>query len=402
MLVLLILLLLIVLLIDWAISYWNNDKKSLKYRIITRVKVMILNFLIVQLYGLYGDVVFFALIEFQNQRLTPGLNLLSIFAIIILAGAMMFGFFLHVNLLKRYQNIKKNFGGDEETKQQLDNWIKDHAGIQVIFGDFKDYSLVHQSFLLIMTVRDILFSLILATGFDHPLAECILILLMNVAMLAYLFLKRPFKEKLAQIQQVVLEVITMVVNVSVLILAAFDAKNSEAFDQRKTIGKLLIIINMVFNFTVVGFMLVNLFIQGWEIYKDYKSRRQEKRLRVKAPRNILSLDEKIKSPSKLSKALDNNDLKVTDFLRANVNPSETCQTMIKTQFDETIILNNLQRNTLNDSIEMTISSTKNGNGGIDSSIVSPHPSQFAVMGLIRPHDGKRHKIKKIRKGDQFK
>jgi len=406
MLVLLILLLVIVLLADWAISYWKKDKRSLQYRVITRVKVMILNFLIVQLYGLYGDVVFFALIEFQNQRLTPGLNLLSVFAIVILGGAMLLGFFLHLNLLKRYQNLKNNFGGNAETKQHFDNWIKDHAGIQVIFGDFKDYSLIHQSFLLIMTIRDILFSLILSTLFNHPLVECILILLMNIAMLVYLLIRRPFREKIGQIQQVVLELITMVVNVSVLILAVFDARNSEAFDQRKTIGKLLIVINMVFNFAIVGFMLLNLFIQGFEIYKDYKSRRQEKRLRVKAPRNVLSLqqnndDDAIKSPSKLSKALENNDLKVTDFLRARENPSETCQAMIKTQFDETIILNNLQRNTMNDSMDITINSTKNG-GGIDSSIVSPHPSQFSVMGFIRPHDGKRPKIRKIRKVEQFK
>ncbi len=416
-LVILVFLFLIVLLLDWLISYWKKDKKSLQYRIITRVKVMILNFLIVQLYGMYGDVVFYALIEFQNQRLLPGLNLLSVFAIVIVSGAMIFGFFLHINLLKRYQNVKRNFGGNAETKQQFDAWIKDHAGIQVIFSDFKDYSLVHQSFLLILTVRDILFSLILATLFDHPLVECILILLMNIAMLAYLFIKKPFKEILAQVQQVVLEMITMVVNVNVLILAIFDASHSEAFDQRKTIGKFLIIINMIFNFIVAGFMLLILFTQGWEIYKDYRSRRQEKTLKIKAARNILSLqnlasmESNSKSPSK--GGLD-SDLKVTEFVRSSntkIN-SETCLPINKGPFEETILLNHPQRSTLVDENEMRentleasmvmMSSSRNAPselGQLESSSIFPNSSGLT---LIKNLDPTRQQIRKRRRLDSFK
>ena len=411
MLVILVLLFLTTLLLDWAISYSKKDKKSLQYRVITRIKVMVLNFLIVQLYGMYGDVVFYALIEFQNQRLTPGLNLLSVFAILILGGAMILGSFLHINLLKRYQNVKRNFGGNAETKQHFDNWIKDHAGIQVIFSDFKDYSLAPQSFLLILTLRDILFSLILATLFDHPLVECILILLMNIAMLAYLFIKKPFKEMVAQAQQVILELITMVVNISVLILAVFDAKHSEAFDQRKTIGKLLIIVNMIFNFTVVGFMLLLLFLQAWEIYKDYKSRRQEKKLRAKPTRGIFSLQniaslESSKSPSK--KVLD-NDLKVTDFVRSNTKNNP--EPVHKTLFEETILLNNPQRSTLVEENELReptleasmgmMSSSRNGQnelGQLENSSIIPNASG---MTLVKSLDPKRQQIRKRRRLDYF-
>jgi len=59
MLVELILLLVTVSLIDWAIHCWKKDKKGLQNLIMTRIKVMILNLLIVQLYRLSGDAVFF-------------------------------------------------------------------------------------------------------------------------------------------------------------------------------------------------------------------------------------------------------------------------------------------------------------------------------------------------------
>jgi len=37
--------------------------------------------------------------------------------------------------------------------------------------------------------------------------------------------------------------------------------------------------NMVLNFTLTGFMLFSLFMQGWEIYKDSQSHRQAKKLK---------------------------------------------------------------------------------------------------------------------------
>ena len=398
MLLILVGFLVVILVLDWVVSQKKNlNKKSLGYKIILRAKVMILNFLIVQLYGLYGDVVFYAFIDFQTTQPTAGLNLLSLFSILFLATAMLFGFFLHINLLKRYQNVKRHYGGNPETKQHLENWLNDHEGIQVIFGDFKDSSLGCQSFLFILTVRDLLFSLILATLFNHPLTECILILLMNVAMLVYLFIKRPFKEIMAQVQQVVLELITMVVNISVLIMAVWDNRNMKAFDGRMKIGKMLIIINMIFNFIVVFFMLFSLVSQGWEVYKEYKGRTKGKKLRLKAPRNILTSLESSKGGSKTFE----NELKVTDFVRNNhsENPSETCQGILKTGFEDTFI-NNPQRNLSEqsqvlDTNMMMIDSAKNV---LDTSSIFPsEPAGFSVTSSIRPMDMRRLQVRKRRR-----
>ncbi len=312
MLLILVLFFVVVLGVDWMISQWmKKDKKSLQYRIITRVKVMVLNFLIVQLYGMYGDIVFYGMIEWRSTQVTAGINFLSSFAAIILLVAMILGFFLHVILLKRYQNVKRNFGAKAETKQHFDKFIADHEGIQVIFGDFKDQSLIHQSFILILTIRDILFSIILTTLFEHPLTECVLILLMNIVMLLYLVIKKPFREVFAQVQQIVLELITFIVNVSVLILAILDKRQLEAFDQRKTIGKLLIIINMVFNFSIVFFMLFSLGSQGWEIYQDYKQRHQ------------LSKMKNLKIESCRDSKSDNNDTNQTMIIKTRLEDSNS-------------------------------------------------------------------------------
>ncbi len=324
MLLILILFLVVVLGLDWVIvGKCMKKKNSLQSRIITRVKVMVLNFLIVQLYGMYGDIVFYGVIEFRTTQVKAGINFLSSAAVVILLVAMILGFFLHWNLLKRYQNIKRNFGAETETKQYLDRFLADNEGIQVIFGDFKDQSLIHQSFLFVLTIRDILFSIILATLFEHPLTECILILLMNIAMLLYLIIKRPFKDIVGQIQQLVMELITFVVNVSILILAILDRKQLEAFDERKTLGKLLIIINMVFNFSIVFFMLFSLGRQGFEVYKEYKDRRRKVKAINKSVRGMISLQ----NVSSIEVAKNN-------IKNEGNTIEETCQTMIKTRFEE--------------------------------------------------------------------
>jgi len=327
MLLLLILFFVVVLGLDWIIGKWKKDKKSLQYRIITRIKVMILNFLIVQLYGMYGDIVFYGILEFRSTQVTAGINFFSCVVAVLLLVAMILGFFLHIHLLKRYQNVKRNFGQNQETKQYFNKFLADHEGIQVIFGDFKDQSLIHQSFLFVLTIRDILFSVILTTLFDHPLVECVLIFLMSLAMLLYLFIKRPFKDVLGQVQQVVLELITLTVNVAVLILAILDQKELEAFDQRDKIGRFLIMINMVFNFLTVFFMLLCLGQQGYEVYLEYRQRRRcGKNVKLKGSRNIINLQ----NVASIVHVNGNNSKKME-------NSSETCQTILKTKAEDNMM-----------------------------------------------------------------
>jgi len=345
MLLILVLFLLFVLLLDWTIPRWRK-KTSLEFKIIARLKLMVLNFLVSQLYGVYGDFVFYAILDLRSTQKTAGMNLLNLFVIVLLIAAMLLGFFLHLNLLKRYQNVKKNLG------ENFERFLSHHAGMRVLFDDFQDSSLARQSFLFILTIRDIVFSVILTTLFDHPLTECVLILLMSIGMMTYLLIKKPFNELAAMIQQVVLELITLAVSISVLILAVFDSKNSEAFNQRERIGKALIIMNMIFNLFVILFMLLGLFMQGWEIYKDYKSK--------KVPRKAF---QNKTYPQVLNKAKENDKNRVTN----RESQSDTNQTMIKSHFDDILF----QRNTLNEQV-IESSIEKNDAKGDDSSFVVPN------------------------------
>ena len=234
-------------------------------------RTMTQNFLLTQLYSVYGDIIFYTTLEYRSIHLNQGLFKLSFSASLTLLFIIILSLSLHFYLLHKYQKIKK-----QARPELLTKFIDSHKGNFVLFRDFKDVSLLYQSFLLLLTARDLTFSLILTTMFQHPLAQTILILVFNVAMFAYLILRPPFVSLLDATQQLFYEFITMSVNVSVLIMAIMDEIRSNGLELRSNIGKFVIITNMIFNFGSLAFML----IKGWtvirEIYQAYKIQKKAK------------------------------------------------------------------------------------------------------------------------------
>lgn len=252
-------------------------------------RTMTQNFLLTQLYSVYGDIIFYATIEYRSIHLNQGLFKLSFSASLTLLSIIILSLSLHFYLLHKYQKIKK-----QASSEVLAKFIDGHKGNFVLFRDFKDTSLLHQSFLILLTARDLAFSLILTTMFQHPLAQTILILIFNVGMFGYLILRPPFVSLLDATQQLFYEFITMTVNVSVLILAIMDKIHSNGFELRVSIGQFVITTNLIFNFGSLAFML----IKGWtvvkEIYEAYKIQKEEK---TKAkPRIVITFDAETKKP----------------------------------------------------------------------------------------------------------
>jgi len=265
-----------------AIEFLIKSKYSQK--VLNRVlifRVMLQNFLLTQLYSVYGDVLFYSTLEYRSIDLREGLTSISFSSGIILTLIMLASLVLHFFFLKKYQRIKKA----QSNPELLEKFIKSHEGNFVLFRDFRDHLLIQQSFLLLLTARDLAFSLIITTLFRHPLAQSITILTLNLLMIAYLIIRNPFVSLFDYIQQFFYEFITLTVSVNVLILAIMDSINSQGKELRTKIGNFIIITNLCFNFGALGFMLV----KGWfvvkEIYVNYRAKRQlDKNPKIKRQR----------------------------------------------------------------------------------------------------------------------
>lgn len=175
-------------------------KKSSARTMIKACRLYIQNLLLALLYGIYGDVVLFAIIEYRAIKFERSLAMISFGTSIFFLVLMTINFGYHFQLILKYQSLKKS----QRISSQLESFLQDHKGIQVLFKDFNDKNIWIQSFLLLLTLRDLGFSLILACLYQYALLQIILILILNASMFIYLITGKPFKESfdLFQNQQV--------------------------------------------------------------------------------------------------------------------------------------------------------------------------------------------------------
>jgi len=253
--------------IECCISPQKNPRTTSMVR---RARVLAQNFLITALYGVYGDLMMFAIIEYRTLVFGWNLSLLSFLISFILVIIMFLSFFYQIKLLMTYQKLKR------QNNVLLKQFVKNHEGSQVYWKDFKDYSLAPQLFLFFLSGRDLIFSLILPTMFEYPLAQTIIITLLNCLILVYLFIKKPFESTFDFVQQLFFEFIGFIVDINVGINAVLDAGKYEASGARNNIGKLIIICNMIFNFITAAFMLICVGQAFIEFYRNMRQKRVEK------------------------------------------------------------------------------------------------------------------------------
>lgn len=232
-----------------------------------RARIMAQNFLIASLFGVYGDLVLFSLLEYRTFVFGWNLSFLSLLISVIFLIVMIATFIYQIRLLIDYQKIKKS------SCSALEKFTEKHEGSQVLFEEFKDDSLWPQMFTFFLSARDLLLSIILATMFAHPLAQNIIIFLMNCCFIAYLLIKRPFQSTFNLIQQLFFEIMGLIVNFAIMINSNLDSTKSQT---RHNIGKLIIAMNLIFNFVTLVFMLICVFQTLREFYKQYKERQAVK------------------------------------------------------------------------------------------------------------------------------
>ncbi len=259
--------------IEHFISLKVSSRTALIFR---KARTMTQNFLITALYGVYGDLVMFAIVEYRTLVIGWNLSLLSFLISVILLIAMFSSFLYQIKLLSIYQKLKRQNNENNSKNLPLEQFTKKHEGSQAYWKDFKDYSLAPQLFLFFLSGRDLIFSLILATMFKYPLAQTLIITLLDCLMLVYLFIKKPFDSNFDFAQQLFFEFIGLVVKVSVFINAVLDAGKYMTPNARNNIGKLIIVCNMIFNFVTAVFMLICVIQALLCFYKSF----QEKRLKT--------------------------------------------------------------------------------------------------------------------------
>jgi len=250
----------------------KSPQQSRAFSWIQTCQVHVQNFLFAALYGVYGDLILYAILQYRIYDSGFSISVISVAVSVILLFIMFIHITFHIRLLCQYQRIKAR----SDDQNALDEFIEKHKRSRVLFQDFKDYALSPQLFIVFLSLRDMLFSLILTTMYKHPLIQAILSVIMTCLMLAYLLMKSPFESRFDAAQQYFFEFIGAVVNISVVFNAMLDTGDYIAVESRKNVGKLIIVSNMVFNFITALFMLNVIYQALKDAYNSYKAKQSAK------------------------------------------------------------------------------------------------------------------------------
>ena len=229
------------------------------------------NYLLTQLYSFMGDVILYSTLEYRSIYFKAELVWLSFLLSLFFIGVVVAMLTWHFRFTAKYQRIKRQ-SNDNGDKELLTKFSTNNQGTKLFFESFKDEFRDQQHFLTILTTRDMIFSLLLTTLFEHPLAQILILFALNIAMFVFLILRKPFKDIFNLIQQLFYE--TLFFLALVILLASFALDNQGITDMhpRNVLGNILIKLSLVFTY---GTMVITVGKVSNIAYKTIKAKREE-------------------------------------------------------------------------------------------------------------------------------
>lgn len=261
---LILLLLLILIFICYAVTS-VCAKRNRVARLCASIKTTLQwNFCISLFISYYGSIILYSSFEFQTAAESTH-STLAVTSLIICIGVnvivlLIFAKIIQVLMLVRRHSLAGPHG--------LSQVISSHPGqedhltrFSVLFEEYQPRSWLQQSFIPIYIVRVCGFYFVIAYLFEHPVLQSVLITIIGLAMLLYVGLKTPMKSKLDHWQFVLQELVLLVVNICVVILAAMDSTNNNSTEDRDRIGRVIVWGNLASQIILCIFSILSLVVQ---------------------------------------------------------------------------------------------------------------------------------------------
>ena len=258
--------------IEFAATTWQW--KFLPPMIFALARQFPQSYLLSELYSMLGDVVLYSTLQYRTLQFRSKSEWADFFVSILFLLAVFSMPFWHFRFIMKYRKAKET-AHFRKNKSVLTFFQESNMGFKLFFDDFKDTFKRQQFFLMFLTGRDLIFSLILTTMFDHPLPQMIIWLALNIGMMIYLFLYKPFKNLFNLVQQVFYEILLFVALIVLLILISLDMRNSADMTTRDVLGKILIFESLLFSYGTILITCLKILFIGFEAFKEYKAKKAQ-------------------------------------------------------------------------------------------------------------------------------
>ena len=249
-------------------KHWR--KKFIVIAIVKRIRVIARwNFVLFVLFNTYDDLTFFPILEISTLKLDSPAAIVS-FSVCIIMTVIAFFILAKTAWICRDVSRINNNTIDKTPHENKKLIYKKWGNYQVLFAGFKDVSLITQSYLFISTVRIVICYLFVGLLYQHPLVQTVQLTIMSVMMVIYILWKRPINDLVSLIIIISYEIMALIVNICVLILAVSDSLHTLNKQMQTHLSHVILVVNTIIN-TFGGVVTWIYIVTGmWSAYKASK------------------------------------------------------------------------------------------------------------------------------------
>jgi len=254
------------IIVIFALAVYFCEKFPRAKRVLNRFYLAIRwNLLLIVLIGGAGDIAFYTTLDIYTNKFDSAASVISFVTSLLVNCALFYVMFkiirIAIILLKTPSDKL-----EPQEKKKLEPY-------KALYDCFDDKTFAKLGFLFFYLCRMYLFNVIIVALNKLPVLQCMLIVILNVIILVYLALRKPFKSLLDLICLYLNEVIVFAIDICVLILAIIDSQNDtysysdQAQKSRDILQDIIIKCNLSFTSFALLVVCLQLIKMAIELYK---------------------------------------------------------------------------------------------------------------------------------------
>ena len=275
--------LLLILLVLYICGHFTPKNYRLHQFLRRMIQALRWNICLAVFIPLYKSIIVFTSLEMRTAHLNaflPVFSFMLCIAMNFLAGVVIVKIVKVVKILRSlgHQHFSKS------TNSQEDNMVEEKTlrtlrDYEIVYKSYKEETIPQQVFLLFLIVRMYAFYIIIGYLFDYPIAQTILIFVINIITTTYLSVTKPHKDRMELVLCLTEEVILFVINTCVFILSVLDRLGLKASESRENLGKTVIAMNFALLSIGCLILLIRIVVTVIKSYKAFKERRLKQKVK---------------------------------------------------------------------------------------------------------------------------
>ena len=250
-------LLLLIILVVWILALCTKSCRRTN-EVLRKIRdTLKWNFFFTYMLSNYDQIIVYTSLDVRTNKLTsPGL--VWSLASLLIMNIIIFIIFITTAVIIR--RIRKDVDfGQRRIFSHVNELIRTMKPYEAVFSTFKNSCWSQHTFFFIYSFRISIFYIAIGYMFDNPLAQAVILLIVNIASLLHLCIKRPLSLKVKLVQYITQESLLLIVSTGVFIVAILDFKEQTSAGLRRVIGDIILIVNLLFKFMGIIFILIQLY-----------------------------------------------------------------------------------------------------------------------------------------------